>query len=94
MNKFERFALNHYLEIWPECCDFQEVVGLVRYNNPEVSVRNVYSVRPTFLVADLIVEMNNSLEEEFKLSQSYLAGKRDAYQELLDFYYGTEDSKK
>lgn len=57
MNKYERFALSHYLSAWNSDKSFDAVVEDVREDSQDVAICSIYEDMDTKSLASLIAEL-------------------------------------
>lgn len=67
MNKYELFAVCHYLSSWPENMPFQELLEALTENNQdiEITVCETYELYPPEDIANFMSEMADSLKNYF-----------------------------
>lgn len=70
MDKYELYAVGHYLSCWPENCTFTELMQWLRLNNEdtdqEIWVWEMIEGVPLTDVADMIERMVSSLRSTFQ----------------------------
>lgn len=67
MNKYQSYALNHYLSDYPENLSFNEILELLLDENEfdSITVADHYELYDESDIADFILEMVRSLERHF-----------------------------
>lgn len=67
MDKFELYALNHYLSDWPESLTFNGIINALIEDDQDydITVFETYEVYPCEDVAHFIIEMVDNLEKAF-----------------------------
>ena len=65
MTKFEQFALEFYLSIFPDNLDFISILGLIQNNDDSIIVWHYFEYENKLELCDLICELKSSLENTF-----------------------------
>lgn len=63
MNKFEQYAINHYLSDYPHDRTFDEIIELIENESDDVCVWEPFEYYPTEEIIDFIEHMKHSLIE-------------------------------
>lgn len=61
MNKFERYAIGHYLTDYPYDSSFDEIIELVEQESEKITVWEPFELYPVEEITDLIAHMKQSL---------------------------------